>query len=138
MTLNLLPLRATFFSLLLACLASAYTTSATAHGSTEPKHGGVVIMVGEMTFELVTKPNRVELYLVDEAVDVDSSKLSAKLKLKSETPPRYIDLSPIGGNGFAVEGVTLNDGDKVMALVTLANGYSKIGANFVVGEEPKH
>jgi hypothetical protein len=122
----------------LSLLVMLTSTSAFAHGSTEPQHGGVVIISGEMSFELVTAPNSVKLYLLDDGDELDTSDLSAKLKLKNAKPARFIDMQPSGGNSFSATGVTLKDGDKILALVTLANGYSKIGANFTIGEKPKH
>ncbi len=108
------------------------------HGSTEPQHGGVVIISGEMSFELVNGPDSVKLYLINDGEAVDTSTVSAKLKLKSAKPAKFVDMHASGGNSFTANGLTLKNGDKVLALVTLANGYSKIGANFTIGEAPKH
>ena len=122
----------------LSLLILVSSNSAFAHGSTEPQHGGVVIISGEMSFELVVAPNSVKLYLLDDGEELDTSTLSAKLKLKNAKPARFIDMQPSGGNSFSATDISLKDGDKILALVTLANGYSKIGANFTIGEEPKH
>lgn len=128
-------------TLLLAGLwlfATLHLGQAYGHGSTEPQHGGVVKIVGEMSFELVNGDNRIELYLLDDGELMDTSNMTARIKIKSETPARYIDLQPAGGNRFSAANVSLADGAKILALVTLANGYSKIGANFTIGEPQSH
>lgn len=131
-------LRSTLVVTCLLVLAQAFFNPAYGHGSTEPQHGGVVIIVGEMSFELVTGAHDVKLFLLDDGEEVDTASLSAKLKIKNATPATFIDMQPSGGNSFTANDVTLKDGDKILALVTLANGYSKIGANFTIGEAPKH
>lgn len=64
--------------LLVASLASAMVLG---HGNTKPLHGGVVQMVGEKSFELVTKPDGAELYVVDDGEDVASAGMTAKLTI---------------------------------------------------------
>ena len=67
----------------LLMFAQAFINPAYGHGSTEPQHGGVVMIVGEMSFELVTSTDKVELYLLDDGEELDTSTLSAKLKIKN-------------------------------------------------------
>ena len=102
------------------------------HGSTVPKHGGMVKISGEMSFELVVADGGVKLFLLDDGEEVDSSKLTAKLVIKDAGGSRDVAMTSSGTNSFSASDVTLAVGSKVLALVTLADTYSKLGANFVI------
>jgi hypothetical protein len=47
-------------ALLVLGVASLTLNAAQAHGGTQPEHGGVVQLVGDMSFELVARPDGVE------------------------------------------------------------------------------
>lgn len=105
-------------------------SQAHAHSSAVPQHGGIVELTGEMAFELVIKDKRVELYVVDDGKPADTSKMVAKLKVRTADGTTDIELKPDGDNRFAADGVEVPTGAKVLAIVTLANGFTKSGANF--------
>ena len=102
------------------------------HGSTVPKHGGVVKISGEMSFEFVIADGGVKIFLLDDGEEVDSAQLTARLIIKNAGDSTTVALTPSGGNSFSAPDITLAAGSKVLTLVTLANTYSTVGANFVV------
>jgi hypothetical protein len=93
----------------LTVLATAPFNTARAHGGTQPEHGGVVQLVGDMSFELVARPEGVELYVEDDGDEVNSADLAAKLTIVSAGAKSH-----------------------VMLLLTLKDKQSKIAANFAI------
>lgn len=118
-------------SVLLLVSASLLTGVSLGHGNTKPLHGGIVQLVGEMSFELVTKPDGAEVYVVDDGEDVASAEMTAKLTVdvggtKSEAP-----LQPGGGNKFEAKGVKIPSGAKV-AVLLIAPDQTKTTARFTI------
>ena len=62
----------------------------------KPLHGGVVVEVKDMDYELVAKPTVIQLYLRDHGKPADVSKASAKLTLLSGTEKQEVELQPVG------------------------------------------
>jgi hypothetical protein len=128
-----IPMKTMLFSLLaLAVLAAAPFNTAGAHGGTQPEHGGVVQLVGDMTFELVARPDGVELYVEDDGEEVNSAELAAKLTIVNAGAKSEVVLAPAAGNKFEAKGVKIAPGSKVTALLTLKDKQSKIAANFTI------
>jgi hypothetical protein len=113
-------------------LGTASFNTAQAHGGTQPEHGGVVQLVGDMTFELVARPDGVELYVEDDGEEVNSADLAAKLTIVSAGAKSEVVLAPAAGNKFEAKGVKIASGAKVTALLTLKDKQSKIAANFTI------
>jgi hypothetical protein len=109
-------------------LASAV---AVGHGNTKPLHGGVVQMVGEQTFELVTTPEGAELYVVDDGEDIDSSTMSAKMTIDAGGSKSEVVFLAAGGNKFVAKGAKVPSGAKVVVMLVDAN-QSKTTARFTV------
>jgi hypothetical protein len=103
-----------------------------AHGGTQPEHGGVVQLVGDMTFELVARADGVELYVEDDGEEVTSADLAAKLTIVNAGAKSDVTLTPAAGNKFEAKGVKIPSGAKVTALLTLKDKQSKIAANFTI------
>jgi hypothetical protein len=101
------------------------------HGNTKPLHGGVVQMVGEQTFELVTKPDGVELYVVDDGEDIDSSTMSAMLVVDAGGTKSEVALLAAGGNKYVAKGAKVPTGAKVIVTLVDAN-QSKTTARFTI------
>ena len=121
-----------FSFLALTLLAAAPFNMAWAHGGTQPEHGGVVQLVGDMTFELVARPDGVELYVEDDGEEVNSAELAAKLTVVNAGAKSEVVLTPASGNKFEAKGVKIAPGAKVTALLTLKDKQSKIAANFTI------
>jgi hypothetical protein len=116
----------------LVLLGTASFNVAQAHGGTQPEHGGVVQLVGDMTFELVARPDGVELYVEDDGEEVNSADLAAKLTIVNAGAKSEVVLAPAAGNKFEAKGVKIASGAKVTALLTLKDKQSKIAANFTI------
>jgi hypothetical protein len=105
---------------------------AVAHGNLEPEHGGTVQLVGDMSFELVTRQDGVELYVEDDGEEVNSAELSAKMTIIDQGSKSEVLLQPAAGNKFEAKGLNIPKGARVAVLLTLADKQAKIGANFTI------
>lgn len=104
---------------------------AQAHGITEPQHGGIVKVVGDISLEMVQGDNQVEIYILDDS-PWDTSGMSGKLKVETAEGKTEYELTPIDGSGLRAEGVSLGAGAKVLAIITKPDGYSKIAGKFEI------
>ena len=118
------------FTAFLAAAALA-AGPAWAHGDEKPRHGGLVQMAGEIKFELVAKGDTAEVYLDDHGQTIPTNGLSGKLTVLSGTTKSEAKLEPAGSDKLVARGVKLAKGDKVIALVTLAD-KSTSSARFVI------
>jgi hypothetical protein len=126
---NVLP---SFVALLALSAASVTFSAVHAHGGTQPEHGGVVQLVGDMTFELAVRADGVELYVEDDGDEVTSAEMAAKLTIVDAGVKSEVMLTPAAGNKFEAKGVKIAGGAKVAVLLTLKDKQSKIGANFTI------
>ena len=90
-----------------------------AHDHT-PKHGGVVVDVKDMDYELVAKANVIQLYLRDHGKKVDISKASARLTLLTGSEKQEVELKPAGDKLEATGSFKVGPGSKAVAVVTVA------------------
>ena len=89
----------------------------------KPLHGGVVVEVKDMDYELVVKPDVLQLYLRDHGKPADISKTSAKLTLLSGSDKQEVELKPAGDKLEAKGSYKVGPGTKAVAQVTI-NGKS--------------
>jgi hypothetical protein len=118
--------------LLMSCAALLAFNAVHAHGNTKPLHGGVMQMVGEMSFELVAGADGTELYVVDDGEDITSADMTAKLMIVNGDASSEAAMQPAGGNKFEAKGVKLPSGAKVAVLLTSNDKVSKVRANFTI------
>jgi hypothetical protein len=102
-----------------------------AHGITEPRHGGLVKVVGDVSLELVNGKDQVSVYILDDNA-WDTSGMSGKIKVESSVGTSEFPLTPNDDSGFTSEGATIPAGSKVLVIITKADGYSKIAGRFEV------
>jgi hypothetical protein len=119
------------FGLLVLIAASFACNAALAHGNTKPLHGGVLQMVGETSFELVTKADGAELYVVDDGEDVSSATMTARLMIDAGGAKSEAAMPPAGGNKFEAKGVKIPSGAKVAVLLT-GSDQSRTTARFTI------
>lgn len=114
-------------------LVAAAFAAATAwgHGDEKPRHGGLVQMAGEVKIELVAKGDRAEVYLDDHGEAIPTAKVSGKLTVLGAAGKTEAKLEPEGNEKLVAQGVKLAKGDKVIALVTMAD-KSTSSARFVI------
>lgn len=112
---------------LLASIALALAGSAFAAGDKhdhahehKPLHGGVVVEVKDIDYELVAKPTVIQLHLRDHGKPADVSKASAKLTLLTGAEKQEVELKPAGDKLEASGTFKVGPGTKVVALVTIA------------------
>ena len=111
----------------------ALTPAAQAHGSTKPKHGGIVQIVGETSFELATKPAGAEVYLLDEGDEIASSGVEGRLNIVApDGATSSVALAPAGGNKLVAPGVKIAKGSKVTVLLTDKTTQARTNAKFTI------
>lgn len=81
-------------------------------------HGGVVVEVKDIDYELVAKPESLQLYLRDHGKPMGVAKASAKLTLLAGTEKLEVTLSPAGDRLEARGTFRLPAGTKAVAVVT--------------------
>lgn len=87
-------------------------------------HGGVVSVVKDMNYELVAKPNRLELYITDHGKPVDAKDAVATLTLLSAAGKEEVKLLPIGDNQLGGTGsFKTGAGTKALAVITMAGQF---------------
>jgi hypothetical protein len=107
----------------LASITLALAGSAFAAGDKhdhKPLHGGVVVEVKDMDYELVAKPTVIQLHLRDHGKAADLSKATAKLTLLTGTEKQEVELKPAGDKLEATGNFKVGPGTKAVAVVTVA------------------
>ena len=122
--------------LLIILLLGAVTLAfhqAYAHGNFEPDHpGGIVQIVGDLSFELVPAVGGAELYVEEDNEDLPSEGMTAKLTIIVGGVKTESLMSPAGGNRLVASGVKIPRGAKVAVLLTRKDKVTKVGANFTI------
>ena len=119
--LALMPLT---LALALATCAPAFAagekhhTHANAH-THAPQHGGVVVEMKAIDYELVATPGRLQLHLRAHGTATDLAKASARLTLLKGSTKQDVTLQPAGNTLEATGSFLVGPGTKVVALVTI-------------------
>lgn len=106
----------------LAAIAAALAALAApswAHGSSEPRHGGVVQAASDLGFELAPTAEGVSLYIDDHGKPLSTQGAGGKLTVLNGTDKHEAALTPAGENRLDAKGVKLAAGAKAVAVVTL-------------------
>jgi hypothetical protein len=108
---------------LVAAVATAIAGPAFAqkaeHGDHTAKHGGVFVEGKEADYELVVKPDTVQLHVTDHGKPKDLSKALAKLTLLNGTEKQEVELKPADGKLEAKGAFKVGTGTKAVAVVTI-------------------
>jgi hypothetical protein len=115
---------------LFAALSLAAAGAAFAGGDHTPVHGGIFAAGKAMDFELVAKPDLLQLYLRDHGKPMDASKAKAKLTLLAGAEKQEVELLPVGDKLEAKGSFKVAAGTKVVAVVSLGGKSST--ARFVL------
>lgn len=102
----------------LAALVAATPAMAAGDHAHDPAHGGVVAAAKEADYELVARPDVLQLYVSDHGKARDLSKASAKLTLLSGKDKQEAQLQPAGNRLEAKGTFKVAAGTKVVAVVT--------------------
>ncbi len=120
-------MRTISLAIVLALLVGGSIADAAAHGLATPKHGGLVDVGGETTFELVRTGNTVRIFVEDHGKPVDTTGATGELLLGSETGSRLALLKASGGNGLTGTSLAFRSGNRLFVRVTLRNGSVEVG-----------
>ena len=119
-------------ALFLASASAAFAADGHDHGHEhKPLHGGVVTEVKDMDYELVAKPDVMQLHLRDHGKAVDISKASAKMTLLAGAEKQEVELKPAGDKLEAKGNFKVAAGTKAVVLVSLP-GKPAATARFVL------
>lgn len=99
-----------------ALLGAAST--AHAHGSMKPQHGGMVQLSGETVVEFVLGPKGADVYLTDEDQPLPSADFAAKLVQTAAGKKSEVALKPVGGNRLSAPGFKAHKGARVVISLT--------------------
>lgn len=92
------------------------------HGDeAKPRHGGVVSVAKDVSYELVAAKQALSLYVRDHGKPMDLAGASAKLILLSGSDKQEVDLKPEGGLFQASGSFVIAPGTKALARVKLRN-----------------
>lgn len=112
---------------LLSTIALTLATTAFAAGEKhehahehKPLHGGVVVEVKDIDYELVAKPTVIQLHLRDHGKPADVSKATAKVTMLSGTEKQEVELKPAGDKLEASGNFKVGAGTKAVAVVSVA------------------
>ena len=111
---------------LITALALSLAGAAHAAGSHDhahehkPVHGGVVVEVRDIDYELVASPTAIQLHLRDHGKPADISKASAKVMLLPGTHRQEVELKPAGSKLEALGTFKVGPGTKAVAVVQIA------------------
>jgi len=92
----------------------------------KPMQGGVLTTVKDVDYELVAKPDVLQLYMRDHGKPVDVSKTTAKVTLLSGADKQEVDLKPTGDKLEAKGTFKISPGTKVVAQVISAGKTSSV------------
>lgn len=105
----------------IATTGAAFAADNHAHGHEhKPLHGGLVVEVKDMDYELVAKPDLLQLHLRDHGKAVDVSKAAAKLTVLSGTEKQEVELKPAGDKLEAMGRFNVAAGTKLVVVLSLA------------------
>ena len=97
----------------------AFAAGGHEHGHAhQRRHGGVVSEVREMDYELVAKPDLIQLHLRDHGKPVDVSKSNAKLTILIGADKQEVELKPAGQQLEATGSFKLAN-SKIVAFVSV-------------------
>ncbi len=102
-----------------------------AHGGAAPKHGGVVQMAQDLTFEIVKQGDGAAIYVEDHGEAMDVAGVQGRLTVLSGGDKKQAELKPAGGNRLEARGIALSSGAKAVAVITTASGQA-ISVRFVL------
>ncbi len=116
----------------IAFSGAAYASEAHNHGKDHtPAHGGVVTEVNHSDYELVAKPDVLQLFLRAEGKSVDVSQGTAKLTILSGKEKQEVELKPASGKFEAKGEFKVAPGTKAVALVSLP-GQPAVSVRFAL------
>jgi hypothetical protein len=121
------------YSLILATVLALSSTAFAAGDKHDhsPKHGGIVVEVKDMDYEIVAKADMMQIYISDHGKSAKLDGAKAKVTLLNGSEKTEVELQPAGDKLEAKGAFKVAKGTKGIALVTLA-GKSATTVRFEV------
>ncbi|MEN1835663.1 hypothetical protein AAIM60_22545 [Pseudomonas lijiangensis] len=119
-----------FFQTLLAATCALLMSQASAHGVPQPQHGGLIEDAGLVAIEMVARGDTVDLYLTDHDEPVSAASVTGVLTITTRHKRAKTDIVALSGNQLQSKGVSYQSGSRISALLTLADGKTKVSARF--------
>lgn len=117
-----MKLISTTFALMLMASGVVFAADKHAHGHEDkPLHGGLITEIKDVDYELVAKPDVLQLYVRDHGKPVDVSKATAKITLLSGSDKQEVELKPSADRLEAKGSFKVTPGTKVVAQVNRAS-----------------
>jgi hypothetical protein len=118
---NFMKLISTALALTLMLSGAVFAADKHDHGHEDkPLHGGLVTEIKDVDYELVAKPDVLQLYVRDHGKPVDVSKATAKITLLAGTDKQEVELKPSGDKLQAKGSFKVTAGTKIVAQVNAA------------------
>ena len=102
-----------------------------AHGDWPPKHGGIMSVGGEITFELVRRSNDVVIYVEDHGEFVATSGAIGSIEVYGEDGTQTVELVAAGANALVANRIQFASGDRIRVRAMLPNRRMLIGRFWV-------
>jgi len=93
-----------------------------AHGDREPRHGGLLSIGGEISFELVRKGDDLVFYVDDHGTPVPTDGAIGTLEVRSGSGVRTVPVKAAGGNALSAPVVDFRTGDRLLLRAQLGSG----------------
>ena len=117
--------------ILSACIALIGTAALAQKDDHTPKHGGIWVETKALDFEIVAKPDVIQVYVGDHGKPVKLDGAKGKVTLLNGSEKSEVELAPAGDRLEAKGSFKVAKGTKGIATVTLA-GKSATTARFEV------
>jgi hypothetical protein len=108
----------------LVAVGALVSNAAWAHGAAGPKHGGVVQVANDVSFELVADADGATIYLVDHDAPMPSTGITGKLTVLAGTQKSEAEVKPAGDNKLKATGIKLTSGAKAVAVLNNVEGQT--------------
>jgi uncharacterized Zn-binding protein involved in type VI secretion len=116
---------------ILVAAAIAIAAPAFAKDDHTPKHGGIVVETKALDFEIMAKPEAIQVYVADHGKPVKLDGAKGKVTLLNGSEKTEVDLAPAGDKMEAKGSFKVAKGTKGIATVTL-RGKSAATARFEI------
>ena len=112
---------------IIAAAIAVLSFSVFAHGELVSKHGGQVVEISDMQFEIVAKTDQILIYVTDHGKVIDIKGATAKLTLLSGKDKTEVPMIFAGENKLeAIGSFTVGKGVKAVALVTVGSKTTSV------------
>lgn len=110
------------FQAAVLALSALTLNTAMAHGAAKPRHGGIVQVANDVSFELVAEADAATIYLIDHDEPMSSTGISGKLTVLNGTQKTEVDIKAAGDDKLRATGVKIGAGAKVVAVLNNVEG----------------